>query len=92
MAVMTQYTLFIDGHRTEAASGRRYESVDPFLGEPWASAADGDAPDVDAAVAAARRALAGPDPDSGPPPMRRGGQLLSSPARDRHDVRVQVRA
>ena len=57
---MTRYTLFIDGRRTEAASGRRYESVDPFLGEPWASAADGDAADVDAAVAAARRALAGP--------------------------------
>ena len=32
MAVMTQYTLFIDGRRTEAASGRRYDSVDPFLG------------------------------------------------------------
>ena len=57
---MTQYTLFIDGRRTEAASGRRYESVDPFLGAAWASAADGDAADVDAAVAAARRALTGP--------------------------------
>jgi aldehyde dehydrogenase (NAD+) len=60
MAVMTQYTLFIDGRRTEAASGRRYESVDPFLGAAWASAADGDAADVDIAVAAARRALTGP--------------------------------
>ncbi|HLK72035.1 MAG TPA: aldehyde dehydrogenase family protein, partial [Streptosporangiaceae bacterium] len=57
---MPQYTLFIDGRRTEAASGRRYDSVDPYLGQPWASAADGDAADVDAAVAAARRALAGP--------------------------------
>jgi (Z)-2-((N-methylformamido)methylene)-5-hydroxybutyrolactone dehydrogenase len=55
-----RYSLFIDGRRVEAASGRRYDSVDPFLGEPWASAADGDAADVDAAVAAARRALAGP--------------------------------
>jgi acyl-CoA reductase-like NAD-dependent aldehyde dehydrogenase len=34
--------------------------VDPYLGQPWASAADGDAADVDAAVAAARRALTGP--------------------------------
>ena len=57
---MTQYTLFIDGRRTKAASGRRYDSVDPYLGQPWASAADGDAADVDAAVATARRALAGP--------------------------------
>jgi hypothetical protein len=55
-----QYSLVIDGHRIEAASGRRYDSVDPFLGEPWASAADGDAADVDAAVAAAQRALSGP--------------------------------
>src|SRR6202047_2004759 len=58
--VTTEYTLFIDGRRTEAASGRRYDSVDPYLGQPWASAADGDAADVDAAVAAARRALTGP--------------------------------
>ncbi len=54
-----RYQLVIDGQRTEAASGQRYNSVDPYLGSPWASAADGDAADVDAAVAAARRALAG---------------------------------
>ena len=30
--------------------------------------------------------------DSGPPRSYRGGPLLSSPARNRHDVRVQVRA
>ena len=55
-----RYALFIDGRQVEAASGHRYDSVDPFLGEPWASAADGDAVDVDLAVAAARRALSGP--------------------------------
>ena len=55
-----QYQLVIDGRRVEAASGQRYDTVDPYLGAPWASAADGDAADVDAAVAAARRALAGP--------------------------------
>ncbi|HME64256.1 MAG TPA: aldehyde dehydrogenase family protein, partial [Streptosporangiaceae bacterium] len=59
-SALPQYTLFIDGRRVQAASGRRYDSVDPYLGQPWASAADGDAADVDAAVAAARRALAGP--------------------------------
>src|SRR6201997_508089 len=57
---MPQYTLFIDGRRVPAAAGQRYDSVDPYLGRPWASAADGEAADVDAAVAAARRALAGP--------------------------------
>ncbi len=54
------YPLVIDGQRIEAASGHRYDTVDPFLGAPWASAADGDAEDVNRAVAAARRALAGP--------------------------------
>src|ERR1700683_2086728 len=49
-----RYSLFIDGRRVEAASGRRYDSVDPFLGQPWASAADGDAADVDAAGAGGR--------------------------------------
>src|SRR3984885_9437396 len=57
---MPEYTLFIDGRRTQAASGQRYDTVDPYLGAPWASAADGAAADVEVAVAAARRALAGP--------------------------------
>jgi aldehyde dehydrogenase (NAD+) len=57
---MPRYQHVIDGCRVEAASGQRYDSVDPYLGQPWASAADGDAADVDAAVAAARRALDGP--------------------------------
>ena len=34
-----QYQLVIDGRRVEAASGQRYDSVDPYLGAPWASAA-----------------------------------------------------
>jgi (Z)-2-((N-methylformamido)methylene)-5-hydroxybutyrolactone dehydrogenase len=55
-----QYSLVIDGQRVEAASRQRYDSVDPFLGAPWASAADGDEQDVNLAVAAARRALSGP--------------------------------
>ena len=55
-----RYQLVIDGQRTEAASGRRYDTVDPYQQQAWASAADGDAADVDLAVAAARRALSGP--------------------------------
>ena len=51
---MTHYTLFIDGRRIEAASGRRYQSVDPFLGQPWASAADADTADADVADATPR--------------------------------------
>src|ERR1700748_3604306 len=57
---LPKYQHVIDGRRVEAASGQRYDSVDPYLGAAWASAADGDAADVDLAVAAARRALGGP--------------------------------
>src|SRR3984885_10868796 len=57
---LPRYQLVIDGRRVEAASGRRYDSVDPFAGAPWASAADADAADVNLAVAAARRAFSGP--------------------------------
>ena len=55
-----RYQLVVGGQRTEAASGRRYDTVDPYRQRAWASAADGDAADVDLAVAAARRALSGP--------------------------------
>jgi (Z)-2-((N-methylformamido)methylene)-5-hydroxybutyrolactone dehydrogenase len=57
---IAHYPLVIDGREIEAESGRRYDTIDPFLGSAWASAADGDAADVDAAVSAARRALTGP--------------------------------
>jgi acyl-CoA reductase-like NAD-dependent aldehyde dehydrogenase len=57
---ITHYRLFIDGRQVEAVPGRRYDTQDPFLQVTWASAADGDADDVNLAVAAARRALSGP--------------------------------
>jgi acyl-CoA reductase-like NAD-dependent aldehyde dehydrogenase len=55
-----RYQLVIGGQHAESVSGQRYESVDPFLGAGWATAADGDARDADLAVAAARQALGGP--------------------------------
>jgi acyl-CoA reductase-like NAD-dependent aldehyde dehydrogenase len=54
-----RYALFIDGRWMEAASGRRYQSMDPFLGEPWAGVADGDAEDVNAASGIRSASLAG---------------------------------
>ena len=55
-----QFPMLIDGAPVTAAGGRHYESIDPFTGQPWARVPDGDATDVDAAVAAARAALEGP--------------------------------
>ena len=49
--------LSIAGVHCPAASGRTYNSVDPFTGEPWAVVPDAGGEDVDAAVAAARAAL-----------------------------------
>ena len=43
---LPRYQHVIDGRRVESASGQRYDSVDPYLGQPWASAADGDAADA----------------------------------------------
>ena len=60
VAELAEYSLHIGGTAVPAASGRTYESLDPFTGQPWARIADGSAEDVDQAVAAARAALNGP--------------------------------
>jgi len=57
---LAQYRMVIDGTPAGAASGRTYDSIDPFTGQPWAQVPDAGEADVDAAVAAARAALSGP--------------------------------
>ena len=57
---LPHFPMVIGGQRAQAVSGRRYETVDPFTGRPWATAADAGADDVDLAVRAAREALSGP--------------------------------
>jgi aldehyde dehydrogenase (NAD+) len=52
--------MLIDGKWLEAASGKTFETVNPATGEVLASVAEGDAEDIDSAVAAARRAFEGP--------------------------------
>ncbi|AZG11874.1 aldehyde dehydrogenase [Pigmentiphaga sp. H8] len=52
--------MLIDGKAVEARTGRSFETLDPYTCKPWASVPDGGTADVDAAVAAARRALQGP--------------------------------
>ncbi len=51
---------FIDGDWAEPTAGRWLPSYDPTTGAPWYELADGDAADIDRAVAAAGRALADP--------------------------------
>jgi aldehyde dehydrogenase (NAD+) len=56
----TPKRLLIDGRWVEAGSGRTFPSRNPATGEVLAAIAEGDAPDVDQAVTAARRAFEGP--------------------------------
>ncbi|MCS0502824.1 aldehyde dehydrogenase family protein [Ancylobacter mangrovi] len=52
--------LLIDGKFVPALSGRTFETRNPATGELLANVAEGDAADIDLAVAAARRAFTGP--------------------------------
>ncbi len=54
---MLRYQHFIDGQLRDAAGSRWREVHDPALGKPYAEVADGDAADVQAAVAAAHAAF-----------------------------------
>ncbi|HJR73451.1 MAG TPA: aldehyde dehydrogenase [Luteimonas sp.] len=54
---MRQLPHWIDGKARDAASGGRLDVFDPASGKVFAQVADGDAQDVDAAVAAAEAAL-----------------------------------
>jgi aldehyde dehydrogenase (NAD+) len=69
MNVMTQVHPFLDGKTKrmliggkwlEAASGKTFETRNPATGELLANVAEGDAEDIDRAVAAAREAFNGP--------------------------------
>jgi aldehyde dehydrogenase (NAD+) len=57
---LPHFPMVIGGRRADSVTARNFETVDPFRGQPWATAPDGDAGDVDLAVTAARDALAGP--------------------------------
>lgn len=51
------YRMLVDGQWRAAADGRTFDSIDPYTGRTWASVPMAGAGDVDAAVAAARRAF-----------------------------------
>src|SRR3546814_11740259 len=54
---MQELAHWIDGKTREASPGRWLDVFDPATGKPFARVADGDAADVDAAVAAAGAAF-----------------------------------
>src|SRR6185437_16332895 len=54
---MDHYSFLIDGKLVDAANGERFTTTDPSNGQPLATVAAAGKADVDAAVAAARRAF-----------------------------------
>ena len=57
MTIPSDGKLYIDGELREATGGGRYDDINPWTGEVFASAADGTAEDMEEAIAAARRAF-----------------------------------
>ncbi|MEV6120560.1 aldehyde dehydrogenase [Streptomyces sp. NPDC052077] len=53
------FKLFINGESADAVSGKTFESLNPYTGQPWATVADGGPEDIDIAVRAARAAFEG---------------------------------
>ena len=60
---LQEYQTYIDGKWCEATSGKKFQTHDPYTGEPWALIPECDAKDVDRACEAAWRAF-----DKGPWP------------------------
>ncbi len=54
---LAKYKMFIGGEWVDAASGKHFESDNPFLGKPWALIPRGGAEDAKRAVAAAHKAF-----------------------------------
>ena len=57
MANLPESRLYIDGVQRRATGDKTYDVIGPWTGEPVSTAADASAEDVEAAIAAARRAF-----------------------------------
>ncbi|MBI4027525.1 MAG: aldehyde dehydrogenase family protein [Verrucomicrobia bacterium] len=82
----TQHELLIGGKWQTAVSGKRFQTRNPATGEVIAEVAEGDATDIDRAVAAARKALDGPwgrtDPSERGKYLRRMADLIRKNAEE----------
>ena len=54
---MQRCQLYIEGKYVDPASGKWFDSFNPYTGEPWAQTAQGSAEDVDRAVRVAHKAF-----------------------------------
>ena len=91
---LKEYQTYIDGKWCDASSGKKFQTFDPYTGEPWALIPECDAKDVGTACEAAWRAF-----DKGPWPamsqtargklLRRIGGLIEKHAE--HLAQIEVR-
>jgi aldehyde dehydrogenase (NAD+) len=93
-APLKTYQTYIDGKWVDAASGKTFQTFDPYTGEPWALIPECDKVDVDRAVEAASRAFeTGPWPKMTPTArgkiMRRIAQLIEK--HSEHLGQIEVR-
>jgi len=91
---MKTYQHFIDGAYVDPAEGAWFDSVDPYRGEAWARIPRGSAADIDAAVAAAKRAMttgpwAGMTPSARGKCMRKLGDLVAGNAQRLAEIEVR---
>ncbi len=89
---MKTYNMYIDGAWAEPASGKWFDTTNPYSGEVWAKIAHGAEADVDKAVNAAKNAL----PEwSSMKPFQRGHLLMkladALEARAEHLAETEVR-
>ena len=88
------YKMYIDGQWVDSASGRRFESHNPYTGKPWALIPRGNAEDVDRAVRAARKAFTTGDWPKFTPSKRgalltRLGDLIADKAKYLAEIEVR---
>jgi (Z)-2-((N-methylformamido)methylene)-5-hydroxybutyrolactone dehydrogenase len=93
-AAMNKYRHYIDDELVEPSSRAYFESYNPYLGEPWALVARGDAADVDRAVQAAHRAFTdgawpGLNPSQRGALLRRLGDLVARDAKRLAELEVR---
>src|SRR4029078_7358494 len=91
---LKEYQTYIDGKWCDASTGKKFQTHDPYTGEPWALIPECDARDVERACEAAWRAF-----DKGPWPamtqsargkmLRRVGALIEQHAE--HLAQIEVR-
>jgi aldehyde dehydrogenase (NAD+) len=93
-AKLVEFKTYIDGKWVDAVSGKRFQTSNPYTGEPWALIPECDKADVDMAVEAAARAF-----ETGPWPsltatargraLRRIAQLIEKHAQYLGEVEVR---